>query len=181
MGILVIVVFGICAIFYFSKGKKFAAWGSIFIALAGVGMVNSSSGSDSSHESFLSRIGFSYPGYKSPRKALTFAEKHDAVDIAVGTIDDTDDMGPTDGNSVYILKNTKKNGYTFKHDGKYFYLLERITDYDGDTYHYQYDAIPVNYKKKEIPAKYTNVDTSWDGGYGRESLGDSYSTAARFN
>ncbi|MSE20334.1 hypothetical protein GKC44_03505, partial [Lactobacillus parabuchneri] len=52
MGILVIVVFGICAIFYFSKGKKFAAWGSIFIALAGVGMVNSSSGSDSSHESF---------------------------------------------------------------------------------------------------------------------------------
>lgn len=61
-------------------------------------------------------------------------------------------------------------------------MLERITDMDTDSsdYKYQYDAIPINLKKKPITSKYVNVSGSYDEGHAKEGLGDTYEAATRF-
>lgn len=129
--------------------------------------------------------GANYPGYTNARQALTFAEKHESGVVVLDMVDDQYGNGPTDGNAVYLLKNTKKKGYVFKHNDKYFYLLERITYITdvGDpysSYRYQVDAIPVD-QKGSIPAKYLNIDSdAYTEGHSSESLGDSYHDATKY-
>lgn len=119
-----------------------------------------------------------YPGYKDPRKALTFAEKKDRFAIAFGTADDAAELGPHDGKVLFIMKNTKIGHYTFKHNGKYYYLLERMTHWkqDDPNYSYEIDAIPIHESHKDIASKYVNID-GYGQSHAKEGLGDTYEDA----
>lgn len=119
-----------------------------------------------------------YPGYKNPRKALTFAEKKDQVAIAFLTADDAAELGPYNGKVIFIMKNTKIGGYTFKHNGKYYYLLERITNWkeDDPNYSYQIDAIPIHETHSDIAGKYVNV-AGYGESHAKKGLGDTFEDA----
>lgn len=170
LGWIGLIFFGLGSWALFSQ-KKMGS-GALSLILATVSLV------------FIIR-GTSYPGYTNARQALTFAEKHEAEVALLFMVDDQDGNGPTDGNAIYLLKNTKKKGYVFKHNDKYFYLLERIT-YITDvsdpysSYRYQVDAIPVDQKGK-IPTKYLNIDSdAYTEGHSSESIGDSYHNAGKY-
>jgi len=171
MGWVLLIFFGCIALLMFNRGKSGLGVMGVILAVIGIMMI-------------LQMGPFKYPGYTNGRQAINFVEKHDHTQIVLYTVDDEYGNGPTDGNSVYLLKNTKKNGYVFKYDGKYFYLLQRITYITdvGDpysSYRYQVDAIPVD-QKGDLPMKYVNVDGKlYTQGKSTTAIGDDYTTAVK--
>lgn len=161
-----IIFFASVAYINFKVGKRKLGIISILFVLVGVSMLISTKNPSK-------KASMSYPGYKSPSKALDFAEKHDQFAIAVGSADIYTGYGPTNGIVIFIMKNTKTKGYTFKHNGKYYYVLKRITKVNSGSndYEYQYDAIPIHYAKESVTSKYINVSNAYTQGHAKEGLG----------
>ncbi|WP_285213841.1 hypothetical protein [Lactiplantibacillus plantarum] len=166
-GWIVLIVFSIAAWLLWESDKNGWALMSLIGVIVGIMMI-------------LSIGPFKWPGYTNPEQAINFAAKRDQFNITLYTVDDVGGAGPTAGNAIYILENTHKKGYVFKHDGKYFYLLERVTYIDNvddptSKYSYAVDAIPVD-QKGDIPGDYRSVNIQeYTGGHAKEAVGLKYS------
>jgi len=166
VGWILLIVFSIMLWSFWKSGKNVLAFISFIGLVVGIMMIFS--------------VGpFKWPGITNPEQAIKFAAKRDRFNITLYTVDPQGIQGPTEGNSIYLLENTKKKGYVFKHDGQYFYLLERITYIDNlydpaSRYSYQVDAIPVN-QKGDISGDYKNINIKeYTGGHAREGIGLPY-------
>ena len=170
-----VIFFGICALINFKFGKRIAGFLSLLLTMVALFLLI---GGRIIHKES--------PGYHSAKSALNYAEKHDQVALALDGYDDAGALGWVNGRSVAIMKNEGNAGYSFNHNGKYYYILRRVTNVDDrdsfkTDFNYEYDAIPINCHKKYLSSKLENVSYSWLGGNGKVALNDSYDHATRFN